>query len=68
MANRLNITQATYSKIERNDKCVNFERLGEISKVWKIEPMSFLNFNDELIFNSCEQSGKFETINNYFPE
>lgn len=68
MANVLEISQRAYSKIERNETKLDWDRISKISKTLEIEPVDLINFNDSMVFNNCSQSGKFENNNNYISE
>jgi transcriptional regulator with XRE-family HTH domain len=70
ISNKLGISQRAYSKIERNEIKIDWEKITEISKVFEIDPMDLISFDDNLIFNNCTQSGKFinSQANNNFPE
>jgi transcriptional regulator with XRE-family HTH domain len=59
ISDKLGISQRAYSKIERNEIKIDWEKITEISKVFEIDPMDLISFDDNLIFNNCSQSGKF---------
>ncbi len=64
MAQSLSISQRSYSKLERNEVKLDWEKIREISSVLEIEPMDLINFDENLIFNNCTQSGKFSAETN----
>ena len=68
MAHKLSISQRAYSKIERDEIKIDWDRINEISSILEISPVDLINFDDNLIFNNCTQSGKFETFINQLPE
>lgn len=69
MAEKLAMSQRTYSKLERNETKVDWNKISEIAGVFEMDPVDLINFDDNLIFNNCHQSGKFNNfINNNFPE
>lgn len=68
MAERLNLSQRAYSKIENNDIKVDWNRIVEISNILEVEPINLVTFDDSLIFNNCTQSGKLNVIHNNFPQ
>jgi len=68
MAQKLNISQRAYSKLEREEIKLDWQRINEISKVLEIDPIDLISFDDSLIFNNCNQSGKANNIYNNFPE
>lgn len=67
MASKMNISQRAYSKIENNNIKLDWDRIVLISKLLEVDPMNLVTFDDNLIFNNCSQSGKFEIFNNHFP-
>lgn len=66
MSVKMAISQRAYSKIENNDIKLDWDRIQLISKILEIDPLSLLSFDDNIIFNNCTQSGKFEVFNNNF--
>jgi transcriptional regulator with XRE-family HTH domain len=59
LAQQLKLSQRAYSKIERNEIKIDWEKITAISQVFDIDPMDLVSFDDNLIFNNCTQSGKF---------
>jgi len=68
MAEKLAISQRAYSKLERNETKADWNRISEIAAVFEMDPMDLVSFDDNLIFNNCTQSGKFNNFVNQFPE
>ena len=66
LSDKLGISQRAYSKIERNEIKIDWEKITEISKVFEIDPMDLISFDDNLIFNNCTQSGKFVNSQAHF--
>ena len=67
MAGKLEISQRAYSKIENNDIKLDWGRIEYSSKIIDVKPFDLISFDDNLVFNNCSQSGKFQTFNNNFP-
>jgi transcriptional regulator with XRE-family HTH domain len=65
MADRLGMSQRGYSKLERDEVKLDWERITQISKVFEMEPMDLVSFDDNLIFNNCTQSGKIHEQHNH---
>ena len=61
IASKLGIKQPALSKIE-NGELITFERLCEIATILQINVNMIVNFNKDVIFNSCTQSG----MQNYY--
>ena len=68
MAERLAISQRAYSKLERNETKADWNRISEIAGIFDMDPMDLISFDDNLIFNNCTQSGKFNNFVNHYPE
>jgi transcriptional regulator with XRE-family HTH domain len=56
VANRLNMSQNSYSKIELEQTRLNIERLNEIAGVFEISPNEILNFDDSYLFKSISHN------------
>lgn len=68
MAQKLNISQRAYSKMERGETKIDFERIEDVSKILEVDPMDLHSFDESYIFNNCMQSGKFMQFINQIPE
>jgi len=68
MADQLAISQRAYSKMERNETKIDWNKISEIATIFEMDPMDLVNFDDNLIFNNCTQSGKANIIHNNLPE
>jgi len=66
IAEKLGITQAAYSKIESNENSINFDKLKTIANVLEIDPFDLLNFNDQQIFNNCNNNGIWGNNGSYY--
>jgi transcriptional regulator with XRE-family HTH domain len=67
MANHLGITQRAYSKVERQETKLCWDRITNISKILQIDTVDLVSFDDSLLFKNCSQSGKIHNQNNNFP-
>ena len=65
MAAELDISQRTYSKLEREETELDWGRLQHIAQILKIEPVDLISFEDGLVFTNCNQSGKINRIHNF---
>ena len=63
IAERLGISQVSYSRVETGQTKMDLNRLQDIAKVLDIDPIFLLTFDDSVIFNNCNQCGK--TVHNY---
>jgi transcriptional regulator with XRE-family HTH domain len=60
VAEKLNISQRTYSDIENDKTRLDLARLENLSKIFEVDPIDLLTFDDKQVFNNCTLSG-----NNY---
>lgn len=70
MATKLEMSQRSYSKLEKEEIKLDWQRIEKISDILEIEPTDLITFDDNLIFHNSPQGGKnnTNTIHNYFPE
>lgn len=68
VAHKLGISQRAFSKIETNQTKLDWEKVAGIAEVLEVDPMDMISFDDNLIFNNCSQSGKFEKFINNMPD
>jgi len=67
MAQKLNISQNTYSKIENGQIKITLDRLEEISQILEIPVEDLLRVNEHIILNNCINSAAIvngDMINN----
>ncbi|MGQ0828732.1 MAG: helix-turn-helix domain-containing protein [Bacteroidota bacterium] len=57
IAGKLNISQNSYSKIERGESKITLDKLPEICNALEIDLNTLLNFDPAQIFTNCTQSG-----------
>ena len=70
MAGQLDISQRAYSKLEREETQLDWNRMVSIATVLEVQPQDLITFDDNLVFNNSPQSGKFYESNVHynFPE
>ena len=68
MSKKMAVSQRAYSKLERNETKLDWNKITDISSILEIDPMDLISFDDNLVFNNCTQSGKIKTINNNLDE
>ncbi len=68
MSSRLSISQRSYSKLEREEIKLDWQRINEIATILEMDPIDLVSFDDSLVFHNCTQSGKAHTIYNQYPE
>lgn len=68
MAEKMDISQRAYSKLEREEIKLDWGRITHISQILDMDPIDLIQFDDSLIFHNCTQSGKINEIHNHFPE
>ena len=52
IAEKLNITQAGYSKIERNEVDLNLEKLDKLAQIFEMKPEEILTFDEKYVLNN----------------
>ncbi len=57
VASRLEVTQNTYSKIERVETSLSVDKLAAICSILDVDFNTLFNFDENLIFNNCTQTG-----------
>jgi transcriptional regulator with XRE-family HTH domain len=63
MAEKLNMSQAGYSKIERDEVDVNFEKIERISEILGITPSALVGFDEKYVFHNYSQTTNSFGIN-----
>jgi transcriptional regulator with XRE-family HTH domain len=57
VADKLSVSQSTYSDIENGKQIINKEKLAKIASILDVSPETIENFSEQIVFNSCNQSG-----------
>jgi transcriptional regulator with XRE-family HTH domain len=57
MAEALKITQAGYSKIEKDGTDITFKKLVQIAEILEVKLADILEFDEKLVFNFSENQG-----------
>lgn len=69
MAQKLEMTQAGYGKIERDESEVSYQKLSKIADILKVSVEDIINFNEKMIFNVMHnQTGNGYVVNNGLSE
>lgn len=63
MADKLSVSQSHYSDIENCKTILSEEKLEEIARILEVSTDTIKNFNDQVLFNACSQSGYYNTNN-----
>ena len=56
MAHSLGITQAAYSKLEKDENRINLDRLEEVAKLLEMEVADILTFDEKKVFHSISHN------------
>ena len=68
IAEKLNITQAGYSKIERNEVDLNLEKLDKLAQIFEMKPEEILTFDEKYVLNNYgEKATQLVQYQNNFP-
>jgi transcriptional regulator with XRE-family HTH domain len=63
VADKLSVSQSTYSDMENGKITVSDEKLAMIANVLDVSVDVINEYNDQVVFNSCTQSGYINTNN-----
>ncbi len=56
LADKLGVSQRAYSKIERAETKVDWEKIKDIAVIFEMEPSCIVSFDAKLIFSKCSQT------------
>ena len=66
MADRLGISQVSYSRIEKGQTKLDLERMQHIAAVLEVDPVFLMSFNDNMVFyNNSEHNQGGNIVNHY---
>jgi transcriptional regulator with XRE-family HTH domain len=71
VAQKLNISQPAYSKIEFGVTKLDEEKIKRLAKIFEVDPSDLLSFDENIIFNNTNQQGGNANVNtliNQLPE
>ena len=64
VAEKLFISQRAYSDIENDKTRLDLERLENLGKIFEMDPLDVLTFDEKQVFNYCSLSGNnYSTVN-----
>lgn len=55
LAERLGISQVSYSRIENGQTRLDLQRMKQIAEVLEVDPVMLLSFDESFVFNNCNQ-------------
>ncbi len=69
MADRLNISQSTYSRFEKDDSDLTLSQLNKIAEVLEVKPNDLISFDEKYVFNNYGEikENQYGNIQNQFP-
>ena len=70
MADKLNVSQSTYSRFEKDDSDITISQLERISEILEVKVEELINFNEKFVFNNyaSNQANQAHIINQYMGE
>lgn len=68
MASLLSISQRAYSKIERGEIKLDWNKIAEIAAIFEMDPVSLVSFDEDLVFASQHSKGKTDALQNILPQ
>ena len=67
MAQRLSISQRAFSKIERQEVPLDWNRIADIAAIFEMDPIDLITFDDNLIFNQLSQKAESGSVYSNLP-
>lgn len=69
MADKLNVSQSTYSRFEKDDTDITISQLNKIAEVLDVKINDLISFNDKYVFNNYGEikENQYGNIQNNFP-
>lgn len=67
LAEKLHMSQQSYSNLERGETSITIEKLFEIADFFQLSPEELMRNEQTNIFNNSPQSGLHNTFHNNFP-
>lgn len=68
MAERLGITQQSYSKLESEKADVSFSRIEQLAEIFEMKPEDLVAFDAQYVFNSYGENKRHQVAYNNFPQ
>lgn len=65
VAKQLDISQSTYSRIEKDDGDLTVSQLNKIAEILEVKVEELINFNDKVVFNNYANSTQGYIIHQY---
>ncbi len=63
MAQQLNVSQSTYSRLEKEDGDLTVSQLNRIAELLEIKVDDLINFNEKIVFNNYATANQGYIIN-----
>jgi transcriptional regulator with XRE-family HTH domain len=68
MAERLGITQQSYSKLESDKTDVPFSKIEQLAEIFEMKPEDLVAFDAQYVFNNYGENKGHQIAYNNFPE
>ncbi|MFP5471361.1 MAG: helix-turn-helix domain-containing protein [Bacteroidia bacterium] len=68
MAEKLNISQRQYSRIEKEQSKLDFAKFEQISTILEVTPAQLFGFDEKQIFNQYNNEQANGVYHNHFPD
>jgi len=62
MANKLSVSQSTYSEMESGKTAISEEKLKEIAEILEVAPEIIEGYSDQIFYNLGTQSGQYNVF------
>jgi transcriptional regulator with XRE-family HTH domain len=68
MAERLGITQQSYSKLESEKTDIPFSRIEQLAEIFEMKPEELVGFDAQYVFNNYGENKGHQVAYNNFPQ
>jgi transcriptional regulator with XRE-family HTH domain len=63
VASELGVSQKAYSKLETSQTKIDWDKITSVAKIFSIDALDIVSFDDNLVFNNYSRAGKAQTFN-----
>jgi len=63
MAEKMGITQPSYSKYEKENGDLTISQLNKIAEIFNMKPEELMTFDEKLVFNNCNGTNSSYGVN-----
>jgi transcriptional regulator with XRE-family HTH domain len=68
MAQKMAMSQRAFSKLERQETRLDWNRITEIASIFEMNPIDLITFDDDLVFTNGDQKNGTVSVYSRLPE